>query len=145
MLIIQRRWVLIMTFNNLDRNFLSFESLFLDVRVCSVAHLCLTLHLHGLYPARLFCPWDFPGKSGLLFPPPEDLPNPGIDLHLLHCKWILYHWATSQVPLVLRQIPLKWCESHCIFFMESPCLTACPSLSLYSFWLRISWIGSWEV
>ena len=30
----------------------------------------------------LLCPWDFPGrnaKSGLPFPPPGDLPDPGIE------------------------------------------------------------------
>ena len=34
-------------------------------------------------PARLFCPWDFPGKNtgvGLPFPSPGDLLNPGIKL-----------------------------------------------------------------
>ena len=32
-------------------------------------------------PARVLCPWDFLGKltgAGLPFPPPEDLPNPGV-------------------------------------------------------------------
>ena len=28
-----------------------------------VAQSCLTLWLHGLGPARLLCPWDFPGKN----------------------------------------------------------------------------------
>ena len=28
-----------------------------------VAQLCLTLQPHGLGPARLLCPWDFPGKN----------------------------------------------------------------------------------
>ena len=31
--------------------------------------------------------------SGLPYPPPEDLPNPGSNprlLHLLHCRWVLY-------------------------------------------------------
>ena len=49
------------------------------------------LWLHGLKPARLLCPWDSPGKntgvekkkkeywSGLPFPPPGDLPDPGIE------------------------------------------------------------------
>ena len=31
--------------------------------VWSVAQSCLTLPPHGLQPARLLCPWDFPGKS----------------------------------------------------------------------------------
>ena len=33
-------------------------------------------------PARLLCPGDFPDKyywSGLPFPPPGDLPDPGIE------------------------------------------------------------------
>ena len=29
--------------------------------------------------------------SGLLCPPPEDLPNSGTEDHLLHCRQILYH------------------------------------------------------
>ena len=28
--------------------------------------------------------------SGLPFPPPRDLPNPGTEHHLLHCRQILY-------------------------------------------------------
>ena len=37
---------------------------------------------HGLQPTRLLCPLDFSGKdywSGLPFPSPGDLPNPGIE------------------------------------------------------------------
>ena len=61
---------------------------------------CLTLWSYELQPTRLLCLWDFPGK------------NTGVDchdllqgiapihgsnlchfclLHLLHCRWILYH------------------------------------------------------
>ena len=29
--------------------------------------------------------------SGLPFPPPGNLPDPGIKLQLLHCRQILYH------------------------------------------------------
>ena len=45
---------------------------------------------HGLWSARLFCPWDSPGKNtrvGCHFPPPGDLPDPRIkprSLCLLH-------------------------------------------------------------
>ena len=37
---------------------------------------------YGLYPARLLCPWRFSRLeywSGLSFPPPGYLPNPGIE------------------------------------------------------------------
>ena len=49
---------------------------------CLVFKSCPTLTPHGLQPARLLCPCDFPGKniwSGLPFPSPEDLPNPRIE------------------------------------------------------------------
>ena len=39
------------------------------------------LRPHGLQLARLLCPWDFSRQeywSGLPFPPPGDLPDPGI-------------------------------------------------------------------
>ena len=41
--------------------------------------------------------------NGLPFLPPGDLPDPEIKpslLYLLHCRWILYHWATGEVPVV---------------------------------------------
>ena len=42
--------------------------------------------------------------SGLLFPPPEHLPNQGLNpslLCLLHCRQILYPWATREAPLLI--------------------------------------------
>ena len=30
---------------------------------CLVPKSCPTLQSHGVQPARLLCPWDFPGKS----------------------------------------------------------------------------------
>ena len=60
-------------------------------------------------------PWsrlsmDFPRHeygSGFPFPSPGSLPNPGVEpaspskLHLLHCKWILYHGATREAQYIL--------------------------------------------
>ena len=57
-----------------------------------------SLQPHGLYPARLFCPWNFPGKNiGLschlliqgIFPTQE------LNLHLL----CLLHWQVESLPL----------------------------------------------
>ena len=52
------------------------------VRVCVCAHArtCTpsslnSLQPHGLWPARILCPW-----SGLPFPTPGDLPDSGIKL-----------------------------------------------------------------
>ena len=47
-----------------------------------VAQSCLTLRPHRQQPTRLLCPWDSPCKntgSGLSFPSPGNLPNPGIE------------------------------------------------------------------
>ena len=47
--------------------------------MCSV--VSDALQLHGLQPASLLCPWDFPARycNGLPFPPTGDLPHPGTE------------------------------------------------------------------
>ena len=55
-----------------------------------------------LWTARLLCPWNSPGKNirvgchallqGIFLTQGS---NPGL-LRLLHCRWILYHWATRK-------------------------------------------------
>ena len=73
-------------------------------RVCVCVCMCVrssiipdSLQLHGLYPSRLLCPWDSPGKNtGVgshsllqgIFPTQGE--NPG----LLIGRRILHHWAT---------------------------------------------------
>ena len=59
-----------------------------------VAQSCLALRPHGLWPLRLLCPWDSPGKStregchsllqGIFL-------TQGSNRRLLHCRQILYH------------------------------------------------------
>ena len=57
---------------------------FISCCYCWVAKSCPTLlQPHGLQPARLLCPWNFPGKNigvGCHFLPPGDLPDLGIEL-----------------------------------------------------------------
>ena len=56
---------------------------------------------HVLQPVRLLCPWDSLGKStevdchALL---QGIFPTQGSNLGLLHCRWILYRWATRKAP-----------------------------------------------
>ena len=49
-----------------------------------ITQLCLTLcDPHGLWPTRLLCPWNSPGKNtgvGCHFPSPGNLPDPEIKL-----------------------------------------------------------------
>ena len=52
-------------------------------------------------PPRLLCPWGFSRRghwSGLPCPPPGDLPNPGIDPGLPHCRWILCQLSYQGSP-----------------------------------------------
>ena len=59
-----------------------------------------SLQSHGLYPARLLCPWDFPGKNtgvGCHFLLQGIVPTQGLNLHLL--QW--------QVDSLLSKSPQK--------------------------------------
>ena len=46
--------------------------------------------------------------TGLPFPFPGIFPTQGSDPHLLHCRWILYHWDTRETP-----------RSHCCPIFEN--------------------------
>ena len=72
--------------------------------VCVLSHLVLSssLWLQGLWPTRLLCPWGFSKQeywSGLPCPPPEDLPNPGIEPRFPVLQVILYHLSHHGSPL----------------------------------------------
>ena len=56
---------------------------------------------YGLQPARLLCPLDSPGKStgvGCHALPQGVFPTQGSNRGLLHCRQILYYWATRASP-----------------------------------------------
>ena len=77
-----------------------------------------SLQTHGLQPTRLLCPWDFPGQgywSGLPFPSPEDLPNPGIEPGLLHWRQILYRLSYKGSPTnsLIFVLNLTWRVTAC--------------------------------
>ena len=69
-----------------------------------IANLCPTLlQPYGLYPSRLLCPWNSPGKNTVvgshfllqgLFPTQGS--NPCL-LYLLHCRRILCHQGSPVV------------------------------------------------
>ena len=87
-----------------------------------------SLQSHGLQPIRLFCPWDFPGKSA------------GVDCHFLlqgifltqesnpdlqHCKQTFYHLSHQGSPRKLlfnswiRKNPQRKDRLHTIVFWAS--------------------------
>ena len=73
--------------------------------VCTkLLQLCLTLWPHGLWPARLLCPWDSPGKNtGVgchalfqgIFPPRDQT-----CISYVSCigRQVLYHWHNPGSP-----------------------------------------------
>ena len=90
---------------------------------CLVAKSCPTLlRLHGLYPARLLCAWDSSGKNtGVGFHAPLQgiFPTQELNLHLLHCSWVLYHWGTREALKkdywLVKQKPFTFSHSRCVF------------------------------
>ena len=54
---------------------------------------------------RLLCPWDFPGKNtrvGCHFLLQGIFPTQGLNPRLLHCRQILYHWASREARYMRR-------------------------------------------
>ena len=98
--------------------------------VCSVLYLSVvsnSLWQHGLQSPRLLWPWGFTRQeywSGLPFPSLRDLPNPGTELHLPHCRWILYCLSHQGSPRILEWVaypffrgsywPRNWIGVLCI-------------------------------
>ena len=69
-------------------------------------------------PARLLCPWNSPGKNTrgrLPFSSPGDFSDPGINLHLLLGRQILYHWATREA----RKSYTSWINKRVLFPHDS--------------------------
>ena len=69
---------------------------------------------HGLYPARLLCPWDFSGKNtevGCHFLLQGIFPTRGSNLGFQHCRWILYQLSHQVSPFYLRAVLILFCLS----------------------------------
>ena len=79
--------------------FLSFILSF--IRACWVTVMSSYLWPHGLQPARLPCPWDFPGKNtrvGCHFLLQGIFLTQGSNPCLLLGRQVLYHRATREAP-----------------------------------------------
>ena len=92
---------------------LSILELLFRKRICQPPHSALPLcsvmsnswQPHGLQSARLLCPWDSPGKNtrvGCHALLQGIFPSQGSNLHLLHCRQVLYplsHLGSPPAPL----------------------------------------------
>ena len=85
--------------------------------------LCDSIQCMGL-----LCTWSFSRQEywrGFPFPPSGDLPNAGIERQFLHCRQILYHWATGEAYYIdtCMHVCCCWC-------VAKSCLTLCDSMDL---------------
>ena len=82
------------------------------------------LQVRGLQPARLLCPWDFPGKNtgvGCHFLLQGIFPTQRSNTGLLHCRRILYQLShQGSLWRFLRKLKI-----------ELPCNPAIPFLDIY--------------
>ena len=65
---------------------------------------------NGLWPARLLCPWDSPGKNtgvGLPCPPPGDLPNPGTEPESLISPALAGGFFITRATFIYFKKPMK--------------------------------------
>ena len=93
----------------------------------------------GLWPPRLLCPWDFPGKNtgvGCHFSLQRIFPTQGSNPHLLHCRWILYPLSHRGSPF--NDHRFKWAGSieylvsgNLGCFQFCVCYKQCPSAQLF--------------
>ena len=101
-------------------------------RSCSV--MSDSLPPHGLQPAKLLCPWDFPGKNtgvGCHFLLQGLFPAEGLNPGLPHCVYI---YIPTPFPISF----LNWFEYNCLipFFhvnIEKTCKHAIHSTILFAF------------
>ena len=78
------------------------------VAVQSLSHVQLFFQLPGLQPARILCPWDFPGK------------NPGVDCHsplqgifpIQVLNSCLLHWQVGSLLLIHQGSPRTKNDTH---------------------------------
>ena len=77
------------------------------------------LRLHGLWPSRLLCSWDFPGKNTGVdshFLLQGIFPSQGWNTGLLDCRQIYYylnHWESHNLTFTFIPIPKKGNAKEC--------------------------------
>ena len=78
-----------------------FKSLTCNKGLMKKKSECCSALSNSWRPHGLFSPGSSPGQNtgvGSFFPSPGDLPNPGIECSLLHCRQILYQLSYQGSP-----------------------------------------------
>ena len=79
----------------------SFKLSFTELGSCSCSATSDSLQAYGLWPARILCPWNSPGKNigvGCCFLLQVIFPTQGSNPGLPHCRQILYHLSHRGSP-----------------------------------------------
>ena len=75
--------------------------------VISSSFLTAPPHANGLWPTKLLCPWDFPGKStgvGCHSLLQGIFSTQGLNPHHLHCTQIVYRLSNQGSPQLMMQV-----------------------------------------
>ena len=110
----------------------------------SVPKLCpILLWPHGLSPARLLCPWDFPGKNirvGCHFLLQGIFPIQGSNLALLLGRWILYYLSHQGISTT-EGGSSKFCRGQIAFAVISIRCSCIHIISVLNIESKQSWFG----
>ena len=82
-----------------------------EILSTSISFKSSSVQLHGLYPARLLRPWDFPGKNtgvGCHFLLQRIFLTQGSNLGLLHFRQFLYHLNHQGRPMWIYMSLIIW-------------------------------------
>ena len=112
-------------------------------RCCIVAQSCLTLCSPRTVAHQAPLSLRFPRQEywrGLPFPSPGVFPTQGLNPCLLHCRRILYHWDTREVPMLQffkkERNTLLWPQVlslYCLLFFFTPtCFFIFPQIFIES-------------
>ena len=120
------------------------------VCVCLVVQLCLTLQSFGLWPSRLLCLWDSPGKTtgvGYNFLHQGIFPTQGLNLYLLcflHCRHILYLLRHQGGQILHRMCPIPACLSRAPTTCGFSCLSPLDPLHQPHGWHAPQFCVNWK-
>ena len=120
--------------------------IFIPIRLtCACSVISDLLQPHGLQPTRLLCLRDFSGKCigvGQPFPPPRDLPHPGIEPKSLASPALIGRFFTTVPPgkpirLTERSKQYLWAEKRVSNQQEQGCFCSHQADSFRRFPARV--------
>jgi len=116
------------------QSFQNFHFFFNFISPCAVLNHSVvsnSLRPHGLHcPARLYCPWNSPGNTGLGFHALLQgiFPTQGLNPGLLHCRWILYCLSHQGSP---NRLGLSWIQISYHFPNHRSSFLFCASTQIF--------------